>query len=391
MSKYLFPQANEIANVLKRRRELLQQRIDSQALIHPRAFAPTRAVALEHTRSGEQLELLLYGVIGEDFWGDGVSALDVAALLTRHSDAKQITVRINSPGGDVFDGVAIYNALVSHGAEVHTIVDGLAASAASLIFEAGDQRTMRDATKLMIHRCWTYAMGNTEELQVVAGILGQLDDEAAQLYARRSGLSADEVAQLMAGDGMADGTYFGAAEAIEKGLADGLEQPEKASPKPKQTIDLSQLDGLRVAALYRDFPKRTEEGPVSATQSATQPPASGDAAPAGALTPQPAPAIAASFEQLSELAGDDSGFICAQMKANATMAAATQALVVRLREQATAAHEARQAAEKERDDLRTAGPGAAAAEGAPVSARPGGEPGNKKGRFVDLIHFAHAK
>jgi len=396
--KRIFPHGKQIVSILQRRRELIRQRTNQEGadpgVVDVTALGqePRQVCGyVEAKRNGATLELLLYGVIGEDFWGDGVSALDVATILAEHTDAEKIEARMNSPGGDVFDGIAIYNALASHGAEVETICDGLAASAASVIFEAGDKRTMREASRLMIHRAWTWAVGNAEELRAIAEILDGIDEETVQLFDRRTGddgATADELRELLAGEGAADGSWFTADQAIQKGLADAQEtddddsdsaEPAQAAARNRKTIDYSQLGGLRVAALYADFPTKPQGETTVREDTANT---AGDA---GDVT-EPA---AATFAQLDELSGGDAEFIVAQQKADATIEQATQALVVRLRERAEQAEEGRTTAEKERDDLKQAGD-ALNAENSEVSGQADAGEGSGKGggkTFRDLIRM----
>lgn len=142
--------------------------------------------------------------------------------------ASKIRVEINSPGGDVFDAVAIYNALRMHPAHVTTRVDGLAASAASLIVQAGDHRVMLSSAQMMIHNAWSFAIGNADEMREVAALLDQQDEVIAGIYASRSGGDKDEFRALMAAD-----TWLTDEGAVEKGLADEVIDP----PRQEQPAD----------------------------------------------------------------------------------------------------------------------------------------------------------
>ena len=128
--------------------------------------------------------LHLYGVVG-GFWGDIVAA-DVVREI-RDLDVAELHVYINSPGGDVYDGIAIRNALRQHSATVVVHVDGLAASAASFIAAAGDEVIMGENSELMIHDAWTIALGNADELRTVADDLDRISDNIAGMYAEKAG------------------------------------------------------------------------------------------------------------------------------------------------------------------------------------------------------------
>lgn len=128
-----------------------------------------------------------------------------------------MVVNINSPGGDVFEGVAIYNLLRAHGKRVTVNVVGLAASAASVIAMAGDEVLMGDGAFLMIHNAWTLAIGNRHDLRATADQIEPIDEAMAQLYAARSGMSEVDAAALMDKE-----TWLNPRTAVEIGLADGL-------------------------------------------------------------------------------------------------------------------------------------------------------------------------
>lgn len=141
-------------------------------------------------------EILIYGDIGESWWDETVSAKSFIEELNA-IDAEAITVRINSIGGSVPDGLAIYNAIRRHKATVTTVVDGMALSIASLIAMAGDKRQMAANAMLMLHAPWTYGYGNSKELRELAD---QLDTWAAAMatsYATASGKKQAECLALL--------------------------------------------------------------------------------------------------------------------------------------------------------------------------------------------------
>jgi len=159
---------------------------------------------------GGAAELWLYEEIG----GWGIWAEDVAGALARIS-ASQITVRVNSPGGDVFDGIAIMNALIAHPAKVTVMVDGLAASIASVITLAGDKVVMGHSAQMMIHNASTLTWGEAGDLRKTADLLDQVSGVIAQAYADRCGTPVEEWAARMNAE-----TWLTAQDCVRLGLAD---------------------------------------------------------------------------------------------------------------------------------------------------------------------------
>lgn len=156
-------------------------------------------------------EIGAWGVTAKQFIGD-----------LKSQAGKKITLSINSPGGSVFDALAIYNALRGHGSEITTKVMGVAASAASVIFMAGDKRIMPENTFLMIHNPLTFAYGNAEELRDMAEVLDKIAASLIGTYVARSGLGEEEVKALLDAE-----TWLNAADSVEKGFADEVEPEMK--------------------------------------------------------------------------------------------------------------------------------------------------------------------
>lgn len=159
-------------------------------------------------------EILIYEDVGEGWFG-GISAKDFAKQLSSLGSVKELNVRLNSPGGSVFDGVAIYNLLRQHPANITTTIDGIAASIASIIFQAGDRRVMAANGSYMIHDPWTMAYGSADDLRRQAEVLDKLADSLRTTYVNRSGLTAETVRELMSEE-----TWFSATEALEAGFVD---------------------------------------------------------------------------------------------------------------------------------------------------------------------------
>lgn len=168
-------------------------------------------------KEDEDRSISIYDVIGYDYWtGEGVTAKRISAAL-RSLGAGPVTVNINSPGGDLFEGLAIYNLLREHKGEVTVKVIGVAASAASIIAMAGDTVQVARAGFLMIHNTWVMAVGNRNDLREYADTLEPFDRAMADIYAARTGQEAKAMAKLMDAE-----TWIGGSDAIEQGFADEL-------------------------------------------------------------------------------------------------------------------------------------------------------------------------
>jgi ATP-dependent protease ClpP protease subunit len=158
-------------------------------------------------------EILIYGIIGAD-----VTGAQVAAQLASVGEDRDLVVRINSRGGDVFEGVAILNALRGHDGAVTVIVDGLAASAASFIAMAGHEVVMNRNSELMIHNGHAMAMGGADDMRKMADRLEATNANIASIYAEKAGGSADQWRAAMSIE-----TWYSADEAVTAGLADRVE------------------------------------------------------------------------------------------------------------------------------------------------------------------------
>ncbi len=160
-------------------------------------------------------QIEMYDIIGEDIWsGGGITAASVAEALRSAGD---VTVSINSPGGDFFEGIAIYNLLRAHPHKVTVNVVGLAASAASVIAMAGDEVNIARAGFMMIHNAWSIAVGNRHDFVSVSETLEKFDAQMAELYAARAEIDPAEAAKFMD-----DETWLSGENAIEHGFADGF-------------------------------------------------------------------------------------------------------------------------------------------------------------------------
>lgn len=223
----------------------------------------------------------IYDVIGQDFWtGEGVTAKRISAAL-RAIGNNDVTVNINSPGGDFFEGVAIYNLLREHPAKVTVNVMGLAASAASVIAMAGDEILMGDGSFLMIHNAWAVAIGNRHDMAAAAEQLAPFDAAMADVYAARTGMTAKETAALMDKE-----TWINASKAVEDGFATGLldgaqittDTQAKGNKKYLALVEASMAKAGHSRSVRRDVLKNLFSGTPGAAGNDATPSAGHDIA-----------------------------------------------------------------------------------------------------------------
>lgn len=175
--------------------------------------------------------------IGEGWDGSGMTAKIVNSVL-RRADGDDVTVNVNSPGGDFFEGVTIYNMLREYEGRVNINVIGLAASAASIIAMAADELRIAKSGLLMIHNSWGCVCGNQHDMRDAADTFAVFDKSMAGVYSLQSGIDEDEIATLMASD-----LWMTGEEAVEKGFADAfirsdeIVEDEEKSASAKHRID----------------------------------------------------------------------------------------------------------------------------------------------------------
>ena len=196
--------------------------------------------------------ITMYGIIGEDWYGEGVTLKRVDAALRSIGD-KPVTVYINSPGGDMFEGIAIYNRLIEHSQEVTIKVLGLAASAASVIAMAGAKREVAKTAFLMIHNCWTYFAGNRHAIRELADTMEEFDRAMIGLYADTSGQDEKTVEQMLDAE-----TYMNGANAVEKGFATGLISASEVQETPDDEQAKAHASRKLDAALAKSGMPRSE-------------------------------------------------------------------------------------------------------------------------------------
>lgn len=196
----------------------------------------------------------IYGFIGEEWDWNGESYAMVGTTsqqmneFLRRMGAGPVTVNINSPGGDMFEGLAIYNLLREHPGEVTVNVVGNAASAASIIAMAGDVIQMGAASFFMIHNTWIAYAGNRNDFIAMAEMMLPFDKAMAGIYAARTGISEDEVLALMDAE-----TWIAGADAVAKGFADRLASkgdvnPQASVRKPTVPKASAEMDGMLALA-----------------------------------------------------------------------------------------------------------------------------------------------
>ena len=199
-------------------------------------------------------ELWVYEVIGEDWWtGGGVTANRVKSALEAMAGVKTLNIFINSEGGDLFEAKAIHTLLRRFEGQKVVHIDGLAASAATLLAMAGDVVKMAPVATFMIHEAWTIAMGPADRFRAVADLLDLENGILAETYAKKTGDSVDAMRELMKAE-----TWMSATEALEAGFADSIiddpkpgEEPpaEEAKASSARFIAASQSLERRIAAL----------------------------------------------------------------------------------------------------------------------------------------------
>ena len=177
-------------------------------------------------KATKSAELYVYEDIGGGWFG-GVSSKDVADELKKLGDSvDRLTVRLNSPGGSVFEGVAIYNLLLSAKPEVHVVVDGLAASIASVVAMAGKTISMADNAMMMIHDPWGMAVGSADEMRRQAETLDAVRDVLVATYTKRTGQRGEDISDWMHAE-----TWMTAAQATELGFADSTQEADKLAAR----------------------------------------------------------------------------------------------------------------------------------------------------------------
>lgn len=203
----------------------------------------------------DNAKIVIYGDIGESWWDDDTtSAKDIEKALNDIS-ADVIHVHINSYGGDVFDGIAIHNQLKNHSAKIIVHVDGVAASAASLIAMAGDEIIMNTGSMLMIHEASTWCWGTKTDIQKTLNALEGIDKSIADIYMLRFKGTKEDVEMLIVAE-----TWLTSDEAVVLGFADkiGEDEPETVEESDEEELDPVEVKNSILAKLQNQQPKQNE-------------------------------------------------------------------------------------------------------------------------------------
>lgn len=214
-------------------------------------------------------ELYIYGGIYGERWADeDVTPAIIRDELAALGPLDALHVYINSPGGDPWAAHAIYNLLRRHESEKIVHIDGVAASAASVVAMAGDRVVMPPNSMMMIHKAWTLAIGNADDLREVADVMDRIDESLVMAYEQKTGLERERIRKMLAVE-----TWMTAEEAVELGFADELDQSRAVAASLRgrvlvvngQEIDLSlferppQLGFLPAADPAADAQARADE------------------------------------------------------------------------------------------------------------------------------------
>ena len=204
---------------------------------------------------GTKAALYIYGDITSWPWLESdVSSYNLSKQLEQLGDVDEIDVYINSYGGEVAEGLAIYNALKRHKAKVTTYCDGFACSIASVIFMAGDVRVMSTASLLMIHNAWTYTSGNANELRKQADDLDTITQASINAYMEKVNISEEELKELLDEE-----KWLLPQEALEKGFTTMISGADTSS-KPSQSAMMYIMEKVQQEKVPPAEPKKEKAG-----------------------------------------------------------------------------------------------------------------------------------
>jgi ATP-dependent Clp protease protease subunit len=228
-----------------------------KGLSEPKGYSwdvPSDALArwsdIDAAESDDPQTITIYDVIGEDSWtGGGFTAKRMNAAL-RSIGAKDVTVKMNSPGGSVFEGFSIYNELRQHKAKVTVEVMGIAASAAAYIAMAGDEIKMGLGSFIMVHNAWGGVIGNRNDLAEAIETLGKIDAAQMDIFEARTGLPRDQIEKYMDAE-----TFFTAKDAVEKGFADEVFDAPKVDAQTRTSPEINARKRLEVLLAQTGVPR----------------------------------------------------------------------------------------------------------------------------------------
>lgn len=257
----------------------------------------------------DEAEILIYDTIGPSWWEETVTAKQFVKDLKAIGDKKNLHVRINSPGGSVFDGIAIYNALTNHKGQVKVTIEGIALSMASGIAMAGDTINMADNALMMVHNPQGWAQGESKDLRAYADLMDKVKGNLIKAYVNKSGKDDAEISALMDAE-----TWMTAEEAFTLGLIDNVIE---ASGNVAASFDLNNA----LSASGVKVPKRVQPKLAALFTPTQKEPNMAEKTPER---------VVATVQQLKALKGADDAFVVNQLAANATLEESIVALNERL-------------------------------------------------------------
>jgi ATP-dependent Clp protease protease subunit len=225
-------------------------------------------VAKKNEDEDEKHSINIYSTVGDYGDGSGITARIVSSVL-RKADGADVTVNINSGGGDFFEGLAIHTLLSEYEGEVTVNVIGLAASAASIIALAGNKVNIAKSGFIMIHNAWTMAIGNSEDMQIVADMLSKFDVSMMKLYAKATGLDEKQIKKMMSEE-----TWLTGDDAIEMKFAHSLLGDDSLDTNEEEKIANAALKRVDVALAKAGMPRSERRELIkelTSTPSAAEP------------------------------------------------------------------------------------------------------------------------
>lgn len=214
----------------------------------------------------ETPEVFIFDQIGLDWWGDGVSPQDFIEEVKELGDA-DFNLHINSPGGFVDDGLAIYNFMNRLENHITVYIDGIAASISAVIAMVGDEIIMPENAQLMIHNAWTIYAGNKEDFRALADNMELIDQNLANIFHSRSGFDLKDIEQMMINE-----TYINGIDALEMGFATEIEENKKMAACAFETLFAEDVKGFNnkiVADGKRTLEKSLRDAGYSRTEAKT--------------------------------------------------------------------------------------------------------------------------
>lgn len=215
---------------------------------------PIIAARCEAVRKDNAATLYIYGTIARSSWWDDdvVSASTVKEALEEIGEVEEIRVYINSGGGDVFESIAIMNQLKQHSAKIQVMIDGLAASGASIVAMAGDEIKMSPSSMMMVHKAWSFAVGNADDFRKLAEDMDKIDSAVFEAYKPRFQGEDEDLRALISNE-----TWLTAAECLDMGFCTAL--TEKTPAEDPEDVKNSILERIRAQAAAKKQPQEEKK------------------------------------------------------------------------------------------------------------------------------------